>query len=294
MVPDPMLATSGPLPDDEARWSFEPKWDGFRAIVHTDGKRLRVLSRRGTDLAGRLPELGPLAGALAPGTTLDGELVVLDADGRVDFDRMRRRGFGQPASGRLVFVAFDVLVLAGEEIMARRWDWRRARLADLGLEGPGWCVTPSYPGEGRTLLEATRAEGIEGVVAKRLDSPYRPGTRTTAWVKTKHFNRGRFDVLGVVPTAEERYALVLGSRGADGRVRYAGRVEWGFTRERFEELATRARPTTRSPFGRWAPAGAVFFKPGVVAEVRYLAGSQLRHATLRSLAFDQSSRPPEI
>src|SRR5688500_20040347 len=120
MVVDPMLATSGPLPTDEERWAFEPKWDGFRAIVHTDGRRLRMRSRRGTDLAGRLPELAALAGSLPAGTTLDGELVVVDAGGQVDFDGMRRRGFGQPSTGRLVFVAFDVLVLAGKEVIARR------------------------------------------------------------------------------------------------------------------------------------------------------------------------------
>ncbi len=146
----------------------------------------------------------------------------------------------------------------------------------------------SYVGEGRTLFEATKAEGIEGVVAKRLDAGYRPGVRTTAWVKTKHFDRAWFDVLGVAPTPEERYALVLGFRGS-GQVRYAGRVEWGFTRAHFEEIAARGRPTAESPFGGWAPRGAMFFEPGSVAEVRYLAGSQLRHATLRSLAFDRAA-----
>jgi bifunctional non-homologous end joining protein LigD len=154
-----------------ATHSLQRKNDGFRAIVHTDGRRLRVLSRRGTDLAGRLPELGPLAPVLVPDTTLDGELVVLGADGRVDFDGMRRRGFGQTDPGRLVFVAFDVLALAGEDVMARRWEARRAMLLDLGLDGPAWCTTPSYSGEGASLFEATRAEGIEGVVAKRLDAP---------------------------------------------------------------------------------------------------------------------------
>jgi bifunctional non-homologous end joining protein LigD len=288
MVVDPMLASTGSLPQDEERWSFEPKWDGFRAIVHADGRRLRVLTRRGTDLVARLPELAALTGVLGPGTVLDGELIVLDVDGRIDFEGMRRRGFGQADPGRLVFVAFDVLALAGEEVMARRWEARRAMLTDLVLEGPHWGVTPSYPGEGRTLFEATRAEGIEGVVAKRLDAPYRAGVRTAAWVKTKHFDRGWFDVLGIAPTPEERYALILGTQ-VGGHVRYVGRVEWGFTRERFEELAARGRPTEVSPFGGWAPAGALFLEPGVVAEVRYLAGSRLRHATLRSLAFE---RPP--
>ena len=286
MIVDPMLATSGPLPPDEERWAFEPKWDGFRAIVHSDGRRLRVMSRRGTDLAGRLPELAPLAGCLPAGTTLDGELVVVDAEGRVDFDGMRRRGFGQPSAGRLLFVAFDVLALGAAEVIALRWEERRALLVDLGVDGPAWCTTPAYPGDGATLFEATRAAGIEGVVAKRLDAPYRPGVRTRAWVKTKHFDRGRFDVLGVAPTPEGRYALLLG-RHAPGRpARYVGRVEWGFSRERLEELVARGRPTDVNPLGGAAPPGVVFFEAGVVAEVRYLAGSQLRHATLQSLAFE--------
>ena len=281
-----MLATSGPLPADEERWAFEPKWDGFRAIVQRDGRRLRIMSRRGTDLAGRLPELAALAGSLPAGTTLDGELVVVDSDGRVDFDGMRRRGFGQSSPGRLLFVAFDVLVLAGREVLARRWDTRRATLVDLGVDGPAWCTTPSYPGEALTLFEATRAQGIEGVVAKRLDAPYRPGVPTRTWIKTKHFHRATFDVLGVAPTPEERYALLLGWRTAGRPARYVGRVEWGFTRERLEELIARARPTDVDPVGGSAQPGVVFFLPGVVAEVRYLAGSQLRHATLRSLAFE--------
>ena len=286
MILDPMLATAGPLPADEERWAFEPKWDGFRAIAHCDGGRLRVMSRRGTDLAGRLPELAPLAGSLQPGTTLDGELVVFDSGGRVDFDGMRRRGFGQAAPGRLVFVAFDVLALAGEATITRRWDERRALLDGLGLDGSAWCTTPSYPGDGASLFEATRAQGFEGVVAKRLDSHYRPGLRTKAWIKTKHFDRDWFDVLGVAPTPEERYSLLLGRRAPGRPVRYAGRVEWGFTRERLEELITRGRPTDMCPFGGAVPPGVVFFEPGVAAEVRYLAGSQLRHATLQALAFE--------
>jgi ATP-dependent DNA ligase len=100
-------------------------------------------------------------------------------------------------------------------------------------------------------------------------------------VKTKHFDRSCFDVLGVASTSEGRAALVLG-RPDTG---YAGRVEWGFTRERFEELIARGRPTDVNPLGGWHPPGVVFFEPGVIAEVRFLAGSLLRHATLQSLRF---------
>jgi ATP-dependent DNA ligase len=104
-------------------------------------------------------------------------------------------------------------------------------------------------------------------------------------------DRARFDVLGVAPTPEGRYALLLGWRSVDGRVSYAGRVEWGFSRERLEELIARGRPTDVSPFGGSAAPGVMFFEPGVAAEVRYLAGSQLRHATLQSLAFDPGDLP---
>jgi bifunctional non-homologous end joining protein LigD len=134
--------------------------------------------------------------------------------------------------------------------------------------------------------------GIEGVVANWLDSPYRPGVRTTAWVKTKHFDRAHFDVIGVAPTPEGRAALLLGQWGGDGPLRYAGRVEWGFTRERFEELIIRARPTDTNPLAGWHQAGAVFFEPGAIAEVRFLAGSQLRHATLQSLGFGPGDGVP--
>ena len=143
-----------------------------------------------------------------------------------------------------------------------------------------------YKRQGRTLFDATLAAGIEGVVAKRLDAPYRPGVRTTAWIKTKHYDRAWFDVVGVTPTPQERYALLLGSRGTRRPAGYAGRVEWGFNRERLEELITGGRPTDVNPLGTPAPPGVVFFEPGVVAEVRYLAGSPLRHATLLSLAFE--------
>ena len=176
---------------------------------------------------------------------------------------MRRRGFGQPSPGRLLFVAFDVVALAGEDVMARRWDARRAMLVDLGLDGPAWCTTPSYPGEGAALFEATRAQGIEGVVAKRLDAPYRPGVRTRAWVKTKHFDRARFDVLGVAPTPEGRYALLLGpaQRRSAGCATPGG---WNGASpgSGFEELVARGPPDGRQPASAARPAGGGVLRAG--------------------------------
>jgi hypothetical protein len=110
--------------------------------------------------------------------------------------------------------------------------------------------------------------------------------RTAAGVKTKHFDRAWFDVLAIAPTPEERTPSSSASEPT-GRSATSGGWNGGSPRDRFEELVAWGRPTALSPFGGWAPAGAVFFEPGVVAEVRYLAGSQLRHATLRSLALDR-------
>src|SRR2546423_11936876 len=103
-----MLATSGPLPPDDGRWAYEPKWDGFRAIVHVD-RRVVVWSRRGTDLTARFPEVVELASAVPPDTVLDGELVVFDAADRPDFEAIRRRGLLGRIDGAAIFIAFDAL-----------------------------------------------------------------------------------------------------------------------------------------------------------------------------------------
>jgi bifunctional non-homologous end joining protein LigD len=302
MFVDPMLAVTGPLPTDEDRWAFEPKWDGFRAIVQSDGRRLRVMSRRGTDLAGRLPELAPLAGVLPAGTTLDGELVVVDADGRVDFDGMRRRGFGQTSAGRLLFVAFDVLTVGADVVVARRWEARRALLVDLALEGPAWCITPSYPGEGATLFEVTRAPGIEGVVAKRLDSTYEPGVRTRHWLKVKNHLSQDFVVGGYLPGEGSRGrlgALLLGVYESDGNLCFAGRVGTGFTDTELTRLLGLLDPLRRNtpPFDppppRQTAKEAVWVEPEIVVDVEFTEWTNvgiLRHPSYKGQRTDLDPR----
>jgi bifunctional non-homologous end joining protein LigD len=271
-----MLASSGPLPAADGRWAYEPKWDGFRAVVHVDG-RVRVWSRRGSDLTGRFPEVAGLAGAVPSDTVLDGELVVLDAAGRTDFEAIRQRGLLGKVEGTATFVAFDVLRLGGRDLLAQRFRARRAALETLGLSGPGWCTTPSHEGDGAALFDATREQGLEGVVAKRLDSPYRPGVRTKLWLKCKHWRTGRFVVGGVIVGADHS-VLLVGRRTAAG-VEYVGAVEvFGEAQLAGILSAVRARPA--SPFTAWAPP-ALWLEPEVTVEVRYLApGPGLRHATL--------------
>jgi len=124
---DPMLASAGPLPPDDGRWAYEPKWDGFRAVVHVN-RRVVVWSRRGTDLTERFPEVAGLASAVPPDTVLDGELVVFDGGGRPDFEAIRQRGLLGRIDGTATFIAFDVLRRAGCDLLTQRFRARRAVL----------------------------------------------------------------------------------------------------------------------------------------------------------------------
>ncbi len=284
-----MLCTLGALPTDEGRWSFEPKWDGFRALLHLDGHRVRVLSRRGADLTARCPELAPLARAVRRPCVLDGELVVLDAGGRPDFEAMRRRGLLGKVEAPILFVAFDVLALDGDPLTARPWRARRSNLVRLGVDGPAWTTTPSYAGEGRSLFDATLAQGLEGVVAKRLDSPYRPGARSRAWVKVKHMRTATFVVGGVAvadPERNRRAALLVGVPEADGGLRYSGRVEAGFPVGGMETIRGALQPRVTSAFGIRFPYPVEHCEPELEVAVQFLDRSDqgwLRHTSFKGI-----------
>lgn len=280
-----MLVTPGQLPPDDRRWSYEPKWDGFRAIVHVDG-RVVVWSRRGTDLTDRFPEVAGLAAAVPTDTVLDGELVALDDAGRPDFEAIRGRGLvgprrGKPQarsrSGSALFVAFDILRLAGRDFTVQRFRARRAILEDLALAGTGWCTTPSHEGDGAALFEATREQVFEGVVAKRFDSHYRPGVRTKLWLKCKHWVTGRFVVGGVI-VGDEHSVILVGRRTAEG-LAYVGAVEV-FGEAQLAGILSAVRARATSPFASWAPR-ALWLEPEIEVVVRYLEqGPGLRHATI--------------
>lgn len=188
-----MLPTSGPLPADPEGWAWEPKWDGMRALLVV-GDRVQMVSRNGRHHEASFPELAGLVDALGRRrVVLDGEVVIGGDDGRPDWDRLRHRlGVTDPARVQrarrehpATFVAFDVLAADGVSLCASSYAERRSALVSLGLAGPSWVTTPSWVGAVE-LHEVTAAFDLEGVVAKRLDSRYRPGQRSTQWIKCKH------------------------------------------------------------------------------------------------------------
>jgi bifunctional non-homologous end joining protein LigD len=179
-----MLARSGPIPT-RGDWSFEVKWDGFRAIVSTEGGPLRVRSRRGWDMTELVPELS----GLPVSATLDAELVAFADDGSPDFPLVCERMLMRRRSIAVTLVIFDLLTLDGRDLAGAPYSERRAELEALNLNGPYWR-TPETFDDGEALFDAVCERELEGIVAKRVDNRYMPGYR--GWTKIKNRNYWRY------------------------------------------------------------------------------------------------------
>ena len=309
----PMLARLAPLPADDSEWAFEIKWDGIRAIAYSEPGRLRLESRNLNEITPRWPEVRALNRALSShSAVLDGEIVAFDGDGRPSFERLqqrmhlssdsavRRRAKDLPA----VYVLFDLLHLDGHSLMGLPYVERRERLRELDLNGPAWLTPEYHAGSGAALLAASRERGLEGIVAKRLRSPYEPGRRSTSWIKVKNTRRQEIVIGGWLPGQGRRRerigALVAGyydeAAGDEPLLRFAGKVGTGFDEAALVELARLLAADERatSPFsGRQPPKGAVFVEPRHVAEVEFTewtAEGLLRHPSYKGLRDDKPLR----
>jgi bifunctional non-homologous end joining protein LigD len=301
---EPMLARSGPLPAEDGRWAYEIKWDGVRVIAFVEGGRVRLQARSGRDVTERYPELRGMGRAVGSSeVVLDGEVVSLGEDGRPSFQRLQSRMHlaSERAVRRLAerepvtYVIFDLLFLDGHSLMGHPYLERREALMSLRLDGPAWRAPAHHVGDGAALLEASRAQGLEGIIAKRTDCPYTPGRRSPAWVKVKNVRSTDVVVGGWLPGEGNRSgrigALLVGYR-EDGSLRYAGRVGTGFDQAELDRLQRLLEPLERSssPFdGRQPPREARFVEPELVAAVDYGEWTQtrtLRHPVYRGLRDD--------
>jgi bifunctional non-homologous end joining protein LigD len=311
----PMLATAGTLPAGAAagRYAYEMKWDGVRAVVYVSGGRARVMTRNDREVSRTYPELSRMADSLGSlEVVLDGEVVALDASGRPDFGLLQQRmHVTVPSQVRALvervpvsYLAFDLLYLDGRLLLDLPYAERRALLDGLDLEGPRWGVPPAFPGDGDAALAASRAQRLEGVVAKRLDSRYEAGRRSSAWVKVKTFLTQEAVVGGWRPGTGRREgtigSLLLGIPDGDG-LAYIGHVGTGFTDAVLADLERRLRPLRRStsPFAQELPRAdardAVWVTPRLVGEVAYgewTRDGRLRHPSWRGLRPDKA--PSEV
>jgi len=272
-----MLATAvSTLPTGEG-WAYEFKWDGVRALMDVTERGVRLISRAGNDVTKGYPELARPA-AEVDDALLDGEIVAF-VDGRPSFERLQQRMHVRgPELPRLVetvpvtFVVFDVLRRFGVDLTARPFAERRATLDRFAEDHPGWTLSPVFD-DGPATLEVARAHGLEGVVAKRLAAPYRPGTRTDEWCKLRFEHRGEFAIIGWEAAPEHPAtlsSLLLGVQ-RDGALQYAGRVGSGISGRVAADLRRRLTAQDVAPVdGVPAPVRQrrlTWVRPEVVADV---------------------------
>lgn len=303
---EPMLATAGALPDGPG-WAYEVKFDGIRAAIATSGDGLRLRSRGGNDLTRSYPEFAALE--LPGGLLLDGEVVALDAQGRSDFELLQQRmqRSAPPAELQTAvpvsLVVFDVLRIDGELQTGLPYSERRDRLQGLNLAGGRVTVPPHFVDiAAAEVLAAVDAQGLEGVVAKRLGSRYEPGRRSRAWIKHAIRRHALVAVVGWTASRTRRddlAAVALALPDEQGRLRFAGEVGTGFPAPAravlMRELLAReqpdppvAVPAGPARWGRVTPAHLRHWvRPGLVGEIAYrqltTGEHRFRHPSWRRL-----------
>jgi bifunctional non-homologous end joining protein LigD len=306
-VIEPMLATAGPVPAGMG-WAAEAKHDGMRAAITAVDGRWQIHSRTGRDVSHAYPELSVLPDLLGGRrVTLDGELVVLDAAGMSDFSRLQQRiGVSNPSARLLrtvpvVLYVFDLLVLDDQEVLAAPYTERRQMLEQLRLHGSCVDTPPCFVDAGAELYAAAQEHGMEGIVCKRLASPYTPGQRSRAWVKTVIPHEADMVVCGWVPgrgrLRDTIGALLVGAYDRAGRLHLVGRVGSGLSGASRQQLQRQLAPLrrTHSPAGHAesiAMAEATWVDPQVVARIAFRSwtgGAQLRHPVFRGVLDDRDA-----
>ncbi len=303
----PMMAEGGYQPFDHPGWRFEPKLDGVRTLIEVDMDSTRLVSRSGRDQTAQYPELATVHEYVTQmSAVLDGEIVAMD-EGRPSFERLQQRiNLSSPADIErarkripVEVYVFDILWLDGEDLTRLPLEERRARLEPLIVPGHRVLTTFYVDGEGTPLAEAARANGFEGVVAKKLGSVYRPGRRSPDWRKIKLLNRQDCVILGWTRgtgSRERSFGALLVGAYDDGKLLWIGQVGTGFTDRMLDDLMARLQPLQRKGPAADDPElrrikGAKFVEPELVCEVEFLemtSAGKLRAPSYKGLRPDKS------
>lgn len=290
-----MLASAGTL-EEGYDWAYEMKWDGYRGLAICDGPDVRLLSRNGLDLTGTYPRVvDALVELDLRDTILDGELVAFGPGGAPSFHAL------QHGTAPVSYLVFDVLRLEGTDVTGAPYAARRHAIESLGLEDAGTDavrVPAAFDGTLTEALDASRRLGLEGLVAKRVDSIYRPGKRSAAWVKLKHVQATEVVIVGW-RTGQGNRSSTLGSllmaiRDGDGWT-YVGRVGTGLSDRALTDLTRRLAPLERKTppidVERADARDVHWVRPTLVGEVTFAEQTpdgRLRHPVWKGLRPDKS------
>jgi len=290
---DPCLATLVDKPPQGPDWAFEVKWDGYRLAVHIEPDRVRLITRGGYDWTNRFPSIAAEAPRLKLKTAiLDGEAVVLDERGRSDFGMLQRALGRRPAThepGEIILFAFDILYLDGCDLRKLPQRERRRLLEQVVSADRDGAIRLSEegPAEGEEFLRVACAHGLEGIIAKHRERPYRSGRRPD-WLKITCTRRDSFIIVGFEPsTIPGAIGRLLLAARKGGDLVYVGGCGTGWTREESTKLRELLEEIeTDSPAVNLNRKGAVFTEPFLVAEVEYRAWTdegRLRHPSFKGI-----------
>lgn len=300
---EPSLARLASAPPDGSQWVHEIKFDGYRMEARIDAGGVELLTRTGLDWTARFKALAKaFDGMSVKEAIIDGEAVVLDAHGASNFVLLvEALKAGKSAS--IVYYAFDLLYLNGHSLLSLPLSERKALLRAMLRPLPdngAIRFSEHFAGNGAALLASACKLGLEGVVSKRIDKPYRPGRRDD-WIKCKCVQSDEFVIAGYVDsaaTAKSVGALLVGYH-SNGKLIYAGRVGTGFTQARAKDLwkELQGLRTEDEPFEKRLSAlqrrDVAWVKPKLVAEVEYrtwTADGLLRQAAFKALRADKRAR----
>ena len=295
----PQLATLVDAAPPGDGWRHEIKYDGYRIEALIGAGAVRLLTRNGNDWTARFPSIAKALERVTP-AVIDGEIVAFDPKGRSSFQRLQQ-GIGT-GNDAVVFVAFDLLQDGGDDLRDLPLGDRRRRLERIlaplrpGRAGAPVRLSGKLDGPGPKALAAACKAGLEGIIAKQLDAPYRSG-RVKTWLKVKCGLRQELIVLGYTPPRGSRVALgslLLGVRDRN-RLRYAGRVGTGIPTALLRDLLRRLTPLERSTSPlpdkpARIPPGTRWVEPKLVVEIAFTewtADGRLRHPTLIALREDK-------
>ncbi len=295
----PMLASLAKSVPHGEGWTYEVKFDGFRALAYVHNSECKLLSRNEKELNGRFPDVAKalVKAVKSPNAVVDGEICRIDPTGRTSFSEL------QQGSGPLVFYAFDLLELDGESLLDLPLTERKSQLRKLLDKRVTTVAFSEDFDDGDALFEVAQAQGLEGLIAKRADSTYKQGKRTRDWLKVKTENNEEFVVTGYTRGGGRRAdtfgALVLAVNEGD-ELRYVGNVGTGFDDAEIDKLLRLLRPLHRDtpPFTvapkmpRVRKGDVQWVEPQLVAQVRFgewTHDDHLRHPAYLGIREDKSA-----